>query len=1054
VTDYQTGVAPDVTGSDTDDVFTFALSFSQRRLWLIDQLDPGNPAYNIPAAVRFEGPLDIDALEQAVNDVVGHHESLRTNVLVLEGEPRQVVSDMRRIAVRRLAVDAGTLAAARRHIDEETLAPFDLARDPLLRVRVIRLAEADHVVHLTIHHIVSDGWSMGVLVKEISEAYAARSRGMDPALPPLAIQYGDYAEWQREWLAGDVLERLLAYWREKLAPPLALLNLPIDHARGALQTFRGASAPFALPARETGALAAFARSEGATLFMVLLAAFKSLLFRYTGQDDLLVGSPIANRGRRELEPLIGFFVNTLVLRTRLSGDMPFRALLRDIRETTLEAYAHQDLPFEQLVEALQPDRSLSRTPLFQVLFALQNTPVVPAAAGGALVSPLELESTTAKFDLSVSLTETPDGLRGAAEFNTDLFERATIERFVGHYRTILDAVLAAPDTAIGRVPLLTDADRRSLRDWNRSDVDRPGPHTLHELIEQRASETPHRPAVRFQFETLSYDELNRRANQLAHYLSREGIGTEAVVGVSLERSIDLIVALLAVLKSGAAYLPLDPTYPAERLKGMVQDAGATRVVTWRALQPVLDLDPAMLVCVDELRPLLDLQPVANPAPLLDGDNAAYVIFTSGSTGRPKGAVNTHAAIVNRLRWMQEEYRVSPDDRFLQKTPFGFDVSVWEIFAPLVSGACLVVAKPDGHKDPAYLTELIDAEQVTIAHFVPSMLRAFLAAPRTSKCPSLVRVFCSGEALPADLQRGFFEAFDAELSNLYGPTEAAVEVTFWRCRRGDTSALVPIGRPVANTRIHIVDESFSLVPVGIAGELLIGGAALARGYVGQPALTAERFIPNPFDADGERLYRTGDRARWSPDGQVEFLGRLDFQIKIRGFRIEAGEIEARLGDDPNVAAALVIGREVRPDDVRLVAYLVASTGGSINIQELRSQLGARLPEYMVPAAFVVLPALPLLASGKVDRAALPESRTTSLTWAATRCSQPRWYRAWRSFSTSSCHCARSSNSRLSAPCRHMSTRCGGSRPVSWRLRSPRSNGPGRFGSRLRNSGCGS
>jgi amino acid adenylation domain-containing protein len=948
------------------------LSFAQQRLWFLDQLIEASPAYNIPAAVRFEGAFDADAIERAINIVAARHGSLRTNLTLADGEPVQRVAAVRPLTLRRvnLSGEPAPLDAAYRAIAQETLVPFDLSTDPLLRVVAYRLGARDHVVQLTIHHAISDGWSMSVLVEETRQAYAALARGEAPALPPLAIQYGDYAAWQREWLQGDVRERLTAYWQQKLAGTPAVVSLRSDRPRPSHQTFTGGSVRVSIPQEDAAALVALVRAEGATVFMGLLAVFKALLFRYTGLTDVVVGSPIANRPRPELEALIGVFVNTLVLRTTVAPAESFRQLLHRVRETALEAYAHQDLPFELVVDALKPERSVSHSPLVQVLFALQNVPSMAMSINDALLSPLAIDSATAKFDLSLLLSETPSGLEGGVEFNTDLFDRTTIEQFAAHYAALVRAATARPDSPVSQLAFISDEERRSLAAWNDTEVPLALPDTLFELIEARANGAPEQRAVRFEREVLTYGELNRRANQLAHFLRRRGVTAESVVGICLERSLDLIVAIVGVLKAGGAYLPLDPGSPVERAQYMLETASAATVLTSRALAGATGLDDSRIVCLDEVRSRLAIEPAYNPRSVATGANAAYVIFTSGSTGRPKGAVNTHRAIVNRVRWAVQEFRIGADDRLLQKTPVTFDVSAGEILMALTSGACLVLARPGGHRDPAYLTDVIDGERITIVHFVPSMLRAFLDEPRASRSPSLRLVLCSGEALPGDLQALFFQQFDCALINLYGPTEAAIEVGAWRCRRDDGARPVPIGAPIANAAIRIVDEGFEPVPLGVPGELLIGGLPVARGYVGRSDLTAERFVPDPDGPPGARLYRTGDRARWRADGQVEFLGRLDFQIKIRGFRVEAGEIEAALTDIDGIAEGLVILVGDDPEETRLVAYARHEPGREIDVVAARAALARRLPEYMVPAQFMVLDEFPRLPNGKADRARLP------------------------------------------------------------------------------------
>ncbi|HLM54816.1 MAG TPA: amino acid adenylation domain-containing protein [Pyrinomonadaceae bacterium] len=950
------------------------LSFAQQRLWFLQQLEPESPAYNLPSVLRLTDALDTDALGRSLGELVRRHETLRTTFDIVGGQPRQLIADAR--PVRLPIVDLTRLppgereAAAQRLVEEEIRRPFDLARGPLLRASLLRLGEREHTLLLVMHHIVSDGWSMGVLVRELSTLYAAFKQGTQPELPELPVQYADYAVWQREYLTGEVLEEQLRYWREQLGGELPVLELPADRPRPAVRSYRGAEVPLGVDERVTEGLRALAREGGATLFMVLLAAFDVLLYRYTGRTDVVVGTPVAGRTRAEVEHLIGFFVNTLALRTKLDGRVSFRELLRRVRETTVGAFAHQELPFERVVEELRPERNTSHAPLFQVMLALQNASSEELELTGVGVEELEVETGAAKLDVRLSALEMPDGLSISIRYSTDLFDAERIRLMLEHYRVLLEGVVAAPDARISDLPLLTAGERRRLLiEWNDTAREYPPEKCLHQLCEEQAARTPEAVAVIFERGELTYAELNARANRLARRLRALGVGADTRVGVMLERSTELVVTLLATLKAGGAYVPLDSSYPRERLAFMLEDAACPVLLTQRRLLDSLPMGRGQVVCVDDPSAFVgfgdeDLAPLATP------DSLAYVIYTSGSTGKPKGAMNTHGAICNRLLWMQDEYRLTPDDRVLQKTPFSFDVSVWEFFWPLLAGAALVVARPDGHRDSTYLADLVLERQVTTLHFVPSMLQVFLEEPRVPLCTSLRRVISSGEALPFALQQRFFARSGAELHNLYGPTEAAVDVTAWECRRDAEGTAVPIGRPIANTRTYVLDEHLNPVPAGVAGELHLGGAGLARGYLNRPGLTAERFIPDPFSAEpGARLYKTGDLARHLPAGELEYLGRLDHQVKIRGFRVEPGEIEAVIGEHPSVRECVVTVRE-EGGDRRLVAYVVGAAGTRPEAGELREHLRGRLPEYMVPAGFVMLDALPLSPNGKVDRGALP------------------------------------------------------------------------------------
>ena len=831
------------------------LSFAQQRLWFLDQLQPGDAAYNIPAALRVIGDFDTAAFAFAVNEIVRRHEVLRTAFVLRDGVATQVIAPA--LAIATPIIDLGGLdqemreAEALRLAAEEARHPFDLATGPLLRVKTLDLgirpatAERERVVLFTMHHIVSDGWSSGVLLREFVELYEAFVAGRPSPLPELAIQYADYAVWQREWLQGDVLDRQLAYWREKLGGAPPALDLPTDHARPARQDHAGARRSFTIGKHVADRLASLGREEGATLFMTLLAAFQLLLSRYSGQHDISVGTPVANRRRLELEELIGFFVNTLVMRADLSGDPSFRVLLARVRETALGAQAHQDLPFERLVEELRPVRDMSRDPLFQVMFSLQNAPKSAAAVSGLRFEPLASEGASAKFDLTLSIAETDKGLVASIEYATALFEASTIDRMARHYCALLEGIASDPDRRIGELDMLEAAERhRLLVEWNDTAADYPQDKLVHELFEEQAARAPEAVALVYEGAQLSYGELNERANRLAHHLRALGVGPDAIVGLCVERSFEMIVALLGVLKAGGAYLPIDPDYPKDRIAYMIADAAPALVLTQDHLRARLPETIATLR-LDADWSVIAEQSAANLAPRATSQNLAYVIYTSGSTGRPKGVGVTHDAIACRLEWMQERFGLTVDDIVLQKTPYGFDVSVWEFFWPLRQGARLSLAPPGSHRSPEHLMAIIEADMVTTLHFVPSMLRAFLDAPKLETLPSLRRVLCGGEALTPDLRDRFIASHAAELHHLYGPTEASIDATAHRCDPDQSDPLAPIGRPISNTQIYLLDSTSEPVPIGVAGELYIGGAGLARGYLGRPDLTAERFVPNPF-----------------------------------------------------------------------------------------------------------------------------------------------------------------------------------------------------------------
>ncbi len=960
------------------------LSFAQQRLWFLAQLEPDSSFYNLSAAIRLQGQLNVEALQQSFNEIISRHEALRTNFQTTKGQAVAVISKAKPLTLQ--ISDISKLSASqkeaevRQQASQEAQKPFDLKGDLLLRVKLLYLGKEEHILLLTMHHIVFDGWSTDVLVQELATLYQAFCDGQPSPLPPLLIQYVDFAAWQRQWLQGEVLETQLSYWRKHLEDAPKVLELPTDHPRPAIQTFLGTTYSFELSKELSASLNKLSQQQGSTLFMTLLAAFQTLLWRYTGQEDIVIGSPIANRNRPEIEGLIGFFVNTLVLRTSLAGNPSFEELLKRVREVALGAYAHQDLPFELLVEQLQPQRDLSHTPLFQVMFVLQNAPMSALELPGLTLTPIESDSGAAQFDLTLSMTESESGLVSSLEYNTDLFKSSSIQRMAAHLQTLLEAIVANPQQCLSQLPLLTESEKHQLLwEWNNTKVEYPQDQCIHQLFEAQVEHTPDAVAVVFEDQQLTYWELNARANQLAHYLRSLGVKPEVLVGICVERSLSMIIGLLAILKAGGAYVPLDPSYPQERLAYMLEDSQPSVLLTQQYLLENIPNHQAQVICIDSDWEKIATESTENPISNIKLDNLAYVIYTSGSTGKPKGAMNAHSGILNRLLWMQDTYQLTSKDAVLQKTPFSFDVSVWEFFWTLMTGARLVIAQPEGHKDTNYLVNLIAQQQITTLHFVPSMLQVFVEAEGLEKCQSLVRVIASGEALLTQLQQRFFNRLDAQLHNLYGPTEAAVDVTFWQCEKDGVTHqnTVPIGQPIANIQIYLLDQYLNPVPVGVTGEVYIGGVGVGRGYLNRPELTAEKFIPNPFIQQTERLYKTGDKARYLANGEIKYIGRIDNQVKLRGFRIELGEIEAIISQYPAVRETVVGVREDSADSQRIVAYVVPQEEQTLTIPELRSFLESKLPSYMIPAAFVTLEALPLTPNGKVDRKALPAPDTARL-----------------------------------------------------------------------------
>ncbi|RKH24695.1 non-ribosomal peptide synthetase, partial [Corallococcus sp. CA031C] len=952
----------------------FPLSFTQQRLWFLDQLEPGSTVYNIPMALRVEGALDASVLERALEEVVRRHEALRTVFLNEEGQAVQEVLPAPRLPLA--TVDLRSRPAAEREseaqrlVDTETLRPFDLAKGPLLRTLLLQLGNTDHLLLLTVHHIVSDGGSMDVLLRELIVLYLSFAAGRPSPLPEPPLQYADYALWQREHLQGEVLDKQLAYWKTQLGDASRLLELPTDRPRPPVRSTRGANQPVRLGRAASDALMALCAKENVTPFMALLAAFQLLLHRYSGQPDISVGTPIAGRDRAELEELFGFFANTLVLRTRLSERMTGRQLLAHVREVALGAFGHAEVPFEKLVEVLQPVRSLSHTPLFQVMFTLQREAKTAPSLPGLTFRLIQADGQLAKFDLNLTLAELPGGFAGALEYNTDLFDAATAARIAEHLRVLVEGLTAHPDRPVAELPLLTPAERHQLLvTWNDTHADTPRDTCLHTLVEAQVARTPDAVAVEFGGQHLTYRELDLRANRLAHVLRSRGVGPETRVALCVERSLELAVGLLGILKAGGAYVPLSPDYPAARLAFMWEDAAPHVLLTQRHLLERLPVRDARVVCLDSEEAFGTEARSDAPDSGVRAQNAAYVLYTSGSTGQPKGVVITHRALANHMAWLLSEFHLGPDDRVLLKTPLSFDASVWECWAPLLSGGRLLIAPPEAHRDGALLLETVVQGQVTVLQLVPSLLRALLEEPGLAQATRLRLLFCGGEALASELEPLLRARLPrVTLVNLYGPTEATIDATWARCPTPSTGRTVPLGRPIANTRVYLLDPHLQPVPVGVHGELYLGGEGLARGYHARPALSAERFLPDPFGTTpGARLYRTGDVARYLPDGNLEFIGRKDAQVKVRGFRIETGEVEATLREHASVAQAVVLVREDAPGVRRLVAYV---TGTAPDADTLRGFLASRLPEHLVPAAFVSLTELPLSPNGKVDRKALP------------------------------------------------------------------------------------
>ena len=952
------------------------LSFAQQRQWFLWRMNPHSTAYHLCGGLEFSGRLDVEALKASLRALVARHHSLRTtfqehSTAVAE----QIIHAPTEVDLP--CIDLSALAGKERaqrmpaEIERICKQPFDLEKGPLLRVVLLQCKPDWHRLIAVMHHIISDARSTQIILDEIAVLYRAHLHNTAPPLPPLPIQYIDYAAWQREWIASSVgAARQLAWWQQTLGDEQPVTALHTDRARTINDHYTAARQRIRLSSELTNAVRRQANAQGGTLFTALLAAFEALLFRYTGQSELRIGVPIAGRNRAEVQDIVGFFINTQVLCARVDGRMPFTELLAQTRAMAFDAQANPDVPFEKLVEALQPERSLNAQPLFQVMFnhlkmdrgALEGWP-------GLTVHRLDFDEAEAQFELTLDTRERGDGrVEVCFTYAKELFESATIERMAAHYMRVLTALAERPQQAVGEIELLSEAERQQLRTWSINSTAYPDSEPVHRLIERQVAAQPKATALLLNDERLSYAELNQRANRLAHHLISLGVKPEMKVGIAVERSIEMVAGLLAILKAGGAYVPLDPEYPPARLGYMIEDSDIELLLTQSRLKGALPLtDTLQVLELDTLD--LGAESEHDPQVAVHGENLAYVIYTSGSTGKPKGAANRHRALRNRLQWMQDAYRLDGSDTVLQKTPFSFDVSVWEFFWPLMVGARLALARPGDHRDPDRLVELITAHDVTTLHFVPSMLQAFLGHEGIAACTGLRRVICSGEALSVDAQQALFKRLPKlALHNLYGPTEAAIDVSHWTCRDDDRSH-VPIGRPISGIQTWVLDEGLRPAPRGVAGELYLGGAGLARGYLQRPDLSAERFVADPLDRQGGRLYRTGDLARWNADGQLEYLGRIDHQVKIRGFRIELGEVEAQLLAQPEIKAAVAVAKETS-NGTYLLAYVCTAEGEAIDSALIRERLGQTLPDYMVPSVVVELDKLPLNANGKVDRKALP------------------------------------------------------------------------------------
>ena len=982
-------LAEHIAGGASDAIRTIAkadrsealpLSFNQQQFWLLDQVSPNRATYNVSTGLKIDGPLDLKKLQDVVDCLVDRHEILRTNVVTTTASAVQVISPSLSIPVR--VADLSGLPAARAMSQraaifaEERDHIFDLSKGPLMRVRLLKFGDKQHELLITFHHIICDGWSINVLLRELTHLYL---KNVDiNALPQLSIQYADFAVWQRRWLEDEAIERQLNYWRRELADAPTFLELPTDYSRPAIRTWEGGRVSARLPDELTESIRTLSRQENATLFTTLLAAFQTLLFRYSGQDDVVVGSPVAGRTMFETENLIGAFVNTLVLRGDLSGNPTFREVLDRVRQTVMSAFCHQDLPFERLVEELNPERRANRSPLFQVMFSYQNMPEPELAANGTKFKTIRVNSVAAKFDLTLEVDENAEGISVSFEYAKDLFAAGTVDRMLGHFRNLLEAVVCDPESTIADIDLLMPRERNQLLiDWNRDRLEYPQSSCVHELIEAQAASTPDAAAVEAGGERFTYRELNARANQLAHYLIKRGVGPESMVGVSVDRSFEMVVAILGVLKTGAAYVPLDPTYPRDRIGFMIKDTAARVVITQSHLARNIDGD-AELICLDQDWPAIANENDANRMVAAFPSQVALVLYTSGSTGNPKGVMLEHRSLVNFATVARATYGIQATDRVLQFGSLSFDLSVEEMLIALTSGACLVLRTAEMISSAEdflaqceeWKLSVLDLPTVYWHELTDALSKQQLTLP-----PSVRLVIIGGEKASSDRVVAWNRIVGdkVRLLNTYGPTETTIAVTLCDlCKFAPTELenISPIGRPYPNANVFVLDAKLRPVPIGIPGELHIGGPGVARGYLNRPDLTAQKFIADPFSNDpSARLYKTGDVVRYHKDGNIEFLGRSDSQIKIRGFRVELEEIERVIRSHEAIENCVVIATE--GDNKRLVAYVITTDNSREPIADLRNSLKAKLPAYMVPAAFEVIEEFPLLSSGKINRRALPE-----------------------------------------------------------------------------------
>ncbi|OME00565.1 hypothetical protein BSK54_15895, partial [Paenibacillus odorifer] len=950
------------------------LSYAQQRLWFLQQLEPESPAYNCPFIYKIKGDLQYELLELALNEMIHRHESLRTYYPIVGQEPAQRVLPSMPLLIQK--IDFTEVSKNEREgsalswAQEQARIPFNLENPPLLRAALIKLEDNLNWFILVKHHIITDGWSMQIFTKQLKIFYEQLIQKQGIKFTEPVIQYSDFSEWQNRCFHEKRFAGQKMYWENKLRNVADKLELPLDYKRPAIQNFSGSQCKFSIPKPLVNLLQGLCKETDTTLFMALLTAWYAVMYRYSGQEDIVIGAPIANRNRSDLEEVLGFFVNTLPLRLNVTREGTFRSLLLQVREITLEAYANQDIPFEHIIEAIGIERNMSYNPLFQVMFVLQSEEVRSWTVGNTDWVQEDIDNQTAKFDLNLEIISTSTGLEGRLVYNTNLYDFKTVSRMTEHFQMLLSGAVMSPDICVSTLPLLTEWEQKKLLLLNSTERNYPLDLCLADLIERQVAKTPDQIAVINHNNNLTFHELNVEANKLAHRLQQMGASSNTLIGLYMERSLEMVIAMLAIVKSGAAYVPIDPTYPSERVENILKDAAIKILLTDRKVIGDMKYNINLILYLDEERMIPHEGQEANPMRESGSDRLAYVMYTSGTTGQPKGVMISHRAICNRLHWMKEEYSVSETDTIFHKTPISFDVSVWEVFLPLMTGAKLIISTPGGHKDTQYMVRMILLHRVTMIHFIPSMLQLMLDEADFSNCTSLKFVFSGGETLPYELLERLLEKLPAEIHNRYGPTEISINATYWPSER-NKNKIVKIGKPLANTQVYVLDANREMVPIGVPGELFVGGTSLAEGYLHRQDLTDEKFIFHTFSKDRKaKLYRTGDWVRCLSDGNLEFLGRMDQQVKIRGFRIELGEIEKTLGLHSSVRDAVVIVKEHHPHNNRLIAFVTAHSQEDIVPSRLMQYLERRLPEYMLPV-IVQIDKIPLMSSGKVDRKALEQ-----------------------------------------------------------------------------------